>query len=492
MNNRNEHELDKLFRKKLKSLDLGSQEHLWQGIADQISQNKRSNRFIGFGWFSAILLSFTLFGLGLNLAYKYKTEQDLNKGNKMVSISENYTNIESSENYIEKNSVEALKGTKATEAAYPKASNNIEINSNIKSIDYKDNNSRGVTESYLNRGNILNSNVKAQNSYNRKFSNENGKNDEFSNTRSKDIIQQKDINNLAGIENNENYKIDIPSQKLDLSYPEFEDLEKKELTVIKQNNLRIKSNLHLELNDYCLSKNFTPLDHFDIDVYYSPEISHRNIIAKRESVVNYAQKRSGAESFAGASSFGIRASYVTKNGLAFRTGINFGSISEKFEYFDGKETLTKVIYDSKGNPIDTQKTIIDKIARQKNVYKFYDIPALIGYEMDISDFVFSFNAGLGMNLRTKYYGSIYSEDGSKVINLNSTQGENGDSRLFKSNIGLSIVASFGLNYKLNGHFLLLAEPNLRYYLNPITTDTYSLEQRYFQMGISIGLRYRIY
>ncbi len=513
---RRENELDALFKRKLEDLDMGRQEHMWQGIADQLSKNKRSNRLIGFAWFSGVLLSFTILGLGITTAYKYNLEKETERAQSANS------KTKVAHSLIEQPNVNQSVGTEIGQIQTQKQTlnlvNEVQNSSELsktttKSKDIKNYNINSV----VNQVNSVNlSNTQVQNISSSKLAlgtNINQKtsqskllnsSNEFSyiipsNTESSNqelISNPQNSNATKLIVVNENL-VELNSESYlspNAKIEEFSFLNtNKKNEAISKN---IKSNfkrLKLPINDYCLSKNLTPLDHFDIDLYYSPEIATRTITARSEAATPYAQKRAGSESFSGASTFGLRLSYVTKSGLALRTGVNLSSISEKFEYFDGKETVTKIIYDQFNKPIDTIYTTVDKIVNQKNVYKFIDIPILVGYEMDISDFVFSFNAGLGLNISTNYYGSIYAQNGMDRIGFNDIYNDNGvEKSFFRRNVGTSLLASFGLNYKLNGRFLLLAEPNLRYYLNSLTTDNYPLDQRYLQLGIAVGLRYRFY
>ncbi|NOT36662.1 MAG: hypothetical protein HOP11_04735 [Saprospiraceae bacterium] len=514
MNQRQEHKLDKLFRKKLEDLDLGRQDHLWKGIEDQLKKNKRSGRLIGFAWFTGVLLTFAVVGFGIAMLFKHNSNSLMEKNQNTALASQRNTVAESS-TIIDSGLNNASSISKEQEGRNEFTNGNISKDALVSNIN---------TEGLINK-------INSKNADNQKIINKVGI---FSNTRkniknrsseklnSSNSIHNEDIanfpqSNFKEYESNNveskltqnaiiapqanNLPLTSVTDKNTLSDSKFNNQEKiEEFSMLNssrekagiQKMSKSKIRLNTEINDFCFARNLTPLQHFDIDIYYAPEISNRTITAKSESATSYAQKRAGAESFAGASSFGLRLSYVTKNGLALRTGINYGSISERFEYFAGSRIETIINKDRLGNPIDTVYKSVDIINERKNTYKFLDIPIMVGYELDISDFVFSFNTGIGVNLMTKYYGQVYSDDLMKLIDLNQKVNESDNSFLFRRDIGLSLLASFGLNYKLNGKFLLIAEPNLRYYLSPITSSVNPIDQRYLQLGISIGLRYRFY
>lgn len=84
---------------------------------------------------------------------------------------------------------------------------------------------------------------------------------------------------------------------------------------------------------------------------------------------------------------------------------------------------------------------------------------------------------------------IYGPDLSSKLNLSSAV--EGNQQIFKDNAGISLLASFGLNYKIGRGFMLLAEPSMRYYLGSLTDSQYPISQKYIQFGLIAGLRYQL-
>ncbi|MEP7195026.1 MAG: hypothetical protein ABI851_00790 [Saprospiraceae bacterium] len=471
MDQKNEQEFDKLFRTKLNQLDLGPQMHLWENIELEIDKNARSSKILGFGWYTRLIVIFTLLSFGIILAYKTSFKSD-HKSNQNTGIA---ADGNTSKNDLFKNELEPIDQTENQLIESPIVSKNNQYNTQVADIQKnKHNNFISLVNPILNKNNSNLNSGKAKSS-------------NFSKISEVNIGSEKNEKTL----NNEVVVNESKVESRDLNNSTLELLQKKEIKKLSSLTNSSKTRKR-DIRDGCFSRNISRLNQFALDVYYSPEISMRTIVSKDESNILYAQKRAGSEAYNGASSFGFRASYVTPGGLALRTGINFSKIKEKFDYFKGTEKKQVIIFDQNRNPIDTIYSDVEIIEQKYNTYKFLDLPIIVGYEIDLTDFVFSFNGGLGINLSSTYSGQVTGPDLKKLIDISSASQDNVETPYFKKNVGLSLMGSFGLNYKINGRLMLLAEPTIRYYLNPITSNDYPLEQKYLQLGISTGLRYRFY
>ncbi len=459
-NQRQDHELDQLFRKKLGNLDLGPQSHLWENIAEGLEKNKKSSRILVFGWYSRLAVIFTLVSFGSILAYK-----------------------------LSHRNTEAPKIQETNLVDHKSASINSQINSNSEFQKEE----KSATQSYDNQDFVKETKHIAFNSESKKGNKK----------LNQGIYNQP--NHQSGLHtfNVENSNIESTSLNENMTSTGVQvsniqmPIELNNINTLTSSNLisSIKGShkkKRRDINDDCFSRNISPLNHYDFDIYYAPEISMKSLIARNPTALPYAQKRAGSESFSGANSFGIRASYVNKSGIALRVGLNYCKIKEKFDYFAGVDTTTTVHTGPNGKPVDTTFSYKLKFDTKYNSYKFLDIPILIGYEIDLADFVFSFNGGIGINLSSRSVGQVYASDLMSTLNLGNSSSDINQQGNFRNEIGLSIIGSFGLDYKINRKLMLLAEPTIRYYSNPITTENYPLDQKYMQLGILIGLRYRMY
>ncbi len=467
-----DHEVDILFRNKLANLDVGPQSHLWEGIAKELEKKKKSSRLLAFGWFTKMLVLFTFISFGFILAYKWRFGSESQKGNS-----------ETKSVQAMKLSTASMEELNTSEAELITNGESPSTNSNNENLYIVDNERINLIK---NKSNLQNS--RKQNSHT--ISNNLITEKSSSILKScNQVLEAYEDDHLKQVSAEQIYNQPAAGVMDQGNFVQFLNLKP---SLLVKTNVKANKRAKRELKDDCFSKNFSPLSHVDIDVYYSPEVSMRTIKASTEAALAYAQKRAGSESFTGSSSVGFRLSYITRQGFGIRTGINYSKIKEQFEYFSGIDTSRTIHYDANRVPIDTSYSYNPRVNTKYNSYKFLDIPVIIGYEVDLTDFVFSFNAGIGFNLSSRQSGQIYSSNLSKVIEIASAKDEISGTKYFKENVGISVLGSFGLNYKINRKLMLLAEPTVRYYLKPITSDVYPLSQKYLQLGIVTGLRYRIY
>lgn len=230
--------------------------------------------------------------------------------------------------------------------------------------------------------------------------------------------------------------------------------------------------------------------HFYVDAYYAPELASRSFSANNISDLAYAEKRSATEKAIMSYTVGLRASVVFPTGIAARTGVQYSNNTERFDYIKETQTITIERKDKDGNVIGFETIVKEIMDQSYNHYKNVDIPIIIGYEKELKDFVLSVNTGLGINISSSQSGKIYQSDLTSIYNM-SNQGE-GNQVVYKNHTGISWIGSIGLNYKYNDKIMLMLEPSARYYLKSITDESYPLRQKYFFMGLNIGLRYKIH
>ena len=232
---------------------------------------------------------------------------------------------------------------------------------------------------------------------------------------------------------------------------------------------------------------------FYLDLYGSPNIPIRTLTAKSEDFIDYAQQRRDSEAVNYALSAGARMAAVFASGASLRAGVEYTQINELFSYNNPDATRINVEYivDSLGNVLwaDTSYVSGTHIVMTHNRYRILDIPVAIGYELELANFVLSIHGGAHFNLLFRQKGDFLSPDGNEPVDFSSSNANAYDA--FRNNIGVSLAGSFGLNYKLNSHTLLLFEPHFRYFLKPFTNDNYVVSQRYFNTGMTLGLRLKL-
>jgi hypothetical protein len=219
-----------------------------------------------------------------------------------------------------------------------------------------------------------------------------------------------------------------------------------------------------------------------IEVYGSSDYSFRSISDTSNS---YAQQRKSTVKSALGYSAGVRYTKVFKNGMSFRTGINYSQINETFTYVQGHITRNVYITDNAGDTTGTYSVSGTQYQKSTNKFRSIDIPLMAGYEAGNGRLHTDLNAGVMVNLSSRETGSVIDKNGDPV---DITTGKQKSVYQFKTNTGISLAAAVSVYYKLNDRLHVLAEPYFRYGLSPVTQSDLSLKQKYHTAGLRLGLR----
>ncbi|HKK80458.1 MAG TPA: hypothetical protein VJ933_12560, partial [Phaeodactylibacter sp.] len=227
-----------------------------------------------------------------------------------------------------------------------------------------------------------------------------------------------------------------------------------------------------------------------LDVMASPDLTFNTLEARTSDAVEYLEKRRETETRLFAFSGGLRLSMVADNGIAFRTGVNYSQINEKFTYFNGSEevTQTRNVFDSDGNVIGTDTITLtgERYKVSNNIYRTIDIPFIVGYEFDMGQFGMSVNGGAYLNLLFMPDGDLLDPETLEPIAID---GDNFNA--FKEQVGLGYYGSLALTYQTKGGLQLLLEPHFKLFPKSVTQDEYALTQRYTSVGLFMGIRKRL-
>ncbi len=233
-----------------------------------------------------------------------------------------------------------------------------------------------------------------------------------------------------------------------------------------------------------------------VDIYMAPEYASRQLVYKDPTMVEYAEQRKNDESYVFAYSAGFRVNAHFKGGLAVRTGLVYTDIAEKLQYRDENAQVTKVInvtldtiYQS-GNIVYVWDTLsvteygsYNKIGY--NRYRFYDIPLMVGYEIDRGNWVIQLNTGVLFNIAASQRGDFLDPD-HQLVNFDSNNGQG--YKAFRTHVGSSLLMSLGFNYALRPKLHLLVEPQLRVWMQPMNIQSYPVDQKYVNLGLAMGIR----
>lgn len=215
-----------------------------------------------------------------------------------------------------------------------------------------------------------------------------------------------------------------------------------------------------------------------IDGIASYDYAFKSLTTKTGEDSNYRDRRSSTEAFYYAFTAGTRFSLVTSNGWALRTGFVYANIGELFKYVD-----VNAIEPSTGelSLLELTKT---------NRFQTFDVPVILGYEMDFKNFVLHVNTGAYINLFFEKKGFILSPDLNPVSLASRDAEEFGVYSPFRNHVGASLYGSIGINYKLGSNVQLIIEPHFKRNLKSITLDNYPLNQKYTTTGLITGFRFK--
>ncbi|MBK7810430.1 MAG: hypothetical protein IPI50_04175 [Saprospiraceae bacterium] len=481
---RKDQSMDQFFREKLENLDFGPQEHLWAGIEKSLDENSSRKKLFGLPWISNLIIGLSLVSFSLMASYKYgyyvaekKTEEKAKQKLKNIPYENKTANIEGDNNMISK----ALE----QEILVPEVQEANKTNSFSQKSDYTTKSKVKniiATKKDLEKFTLATTEVDNNNILAKKNGfEEQNKGVTFDN--SEEIInKEKEVQNIKT--SSDQWASTKQRDEISMVDP----LQNRPWLVSNTKRKRSTLKHHIKEDPCNLVERHVKRDRIYLDFYFAPEISKRTIVPVYPNSKDYADRRNADEKFVRSHSMGVRGSYVLKNGLAFRTGFNYSEIKERFNFVTETQLIQIIRKDDKGNPIDTVHQQVDIVENIYNYYKFYDLPFVLGYEIDLADFVFSINGGVAVNLMTRRTGFVYEPNSKEKFSL--TEGSLEGKQFFKNNVGMSLVGSFGLNYKMSRGLMLLAEPSVRYYLGSITTDNYPLKQNYIQFGLIAGLRYQ--
>ena len=227
-----------------------------------------------------------------------------------------------------------------------------------------------------------------------------------------------------------------------------------------------------------------------VDVYGAPEYAIRSLKANSIEYTEYRNSRDTVESSQYAFSAGARATAMFRNGFLLRGGIVYAQTNEKFQRDSFGIGNIRYVIDKNPNTgkLDTvQVEITNGIFRKTryNHYRSVDFTIQGGYEFGLTENVsIGLNGGVNFNIKTGRKATVLGQDLQPLVISK-------DNSIYQTSVGTSLVGSVAAYYRLNYKCQLMIEPQFRYYLKPITKSDYGLRQSYSNVGLNIGLRYRL-
>ncbi len=211
----------------------------------------------------------------------------------------------------------------------------------------------------------------------------------------------------------------------------------------------------------------------------------------------YLQNRKDTESPQENISLGIHAEIIHRSGLAISIGAQYTKITEKLfidQVYTIFDTIQNGLYGLRINPygdtIPVYQEIINskKITTQKvfyNRHQWYQIPVLLGYHWQTSDWDFGVQTGLVANLKRVSTGKILAADGIELIDLGDFANPH-----FSDALRLSYQLGGSIRYRLQEHWQISINPFFS--AAPKLTKAnpnYPIQQGYRLFGVRMGSRF---
>ncbi len=201
-------------------------------------------------------------------------------------------------------------------------------------------------------------------------------------------------------------------------------------------------------------------DKFSVELFTSPAVPVNSISSDNRS---YEQALKNASSMQLSYTIGARISYSISKKLSAKIGVHYSQVNEKMNFRD-----------SAGNNFTST-----------NRYKNIGVPLVLGYKMVSTNNLDIFlNAGIILNVASTYKGMIPSEAGQPV----DIKNEN----VYNTNASADFYLGINLSKKINNRMDFFAEPWMNYRLKNMVSHYYSFDQKINTLGLSLGLRYRLY
>lgn len=243
----------------------------------------------------------------------------------------------------------------------------------------------------------------------------------------------------------------------------------------------------------CGAFNNRPTVRFFFEMLASPDFAFRKIQSRGSNYEPYAQSRINTEQSRYNYSVGARLSAVMGNGIAIRSGVNYSTINERFEYI--KENEVRVVitkkYGPNGEVTDTDTTTENYSRRllTKNSYRTLDIPIIVGYEKQFKKMTLSANGGIYVNAHFKPKGEFLSPIDSLPVSFSAYESEQ-NAPVFRDKLGIGWYGSMGVSYKISPRLQVLVEPHVKMYPRSITRDEFMTDQKYLTAGVFVGIRHQ--
>lgn len=197
---------------------------------------------------------------------------------------------------------------------------------------------------------------------------------------------------------------------------------------------------------------------FSVDVFLSPDLpfnSFNSSDPSYEQLLNQAKMRFSW-------SAGARLNIEINKKLMARTGFQYAVVNQQFSIID---------------------TVLVK-AGEPSKFTSLDIPVVFGYKIGDGRIKKMINAGILLNISSRYSGVIPSPGGS-FLQIDSTN-------VYNKNTGISLFLSTSLSKQISNRFDVFAEPYFKYRVKSMTNSFQLFDHKIHTLGILIGVQYKLF
>jgi len=201
-------------------------------------------------------------------------------------------------------------------------------------------------------------------------------------------------------------------------------------------------------------------DRFSVELFTSPSVPVNHISSDNKAYED-ALKNSGTMQLS--YTVGARISYAISKRLSAKTGVQYSQVNEKMNFTDPA-----------GNNFTST-----------NHYKNIGVPLVLGYKVTSTKNMDVFvNTGIILNIASRYKGMIPSATGQPI----DIKNEN----VYNTNASADLFLGINLSKKMNSRTDFFVEPWINYRFKNMVSHYYSFDQKINTLGLSLGLRYRLY
>lgn len=315
----------------------------------------------------------------------------------------------------------------------------------------------------------------------------------FANIKSSFITHDyiKNDNKSEEYNSNAENKIALDNKVNTLAQNQYKLLNINDIS-LEVNKLPFTKKLKIKTDKRCYGDD-SPDNKLNFELYMNGGLTINKFGSKIGDQTTYIQNREFSESSKMNYGYGGRLVYTYKRALTVKAGFEYTQLNTTFLHRSPGTRIITIIdtIQTDAGPKVISSTYSENgynITKVADKYKFIDIPITVGYQKRFSNFLIQLNAGVSFNL-------AFSQQGKILNNLNSPVSidryDTKKADIYKSNAGMSLIASLQLQMPLTKKNYIFIEPNVKYVIKDLTKSSYTLSHKVSMLGSQIGIGFNL-